>query len=148
MAKKIIKLTEADLTKLVGRVIKEQEQGKKHSIAQRFITETMAESQMLVDKAEAMVDGGKKPDQNAVMKVLSCLKQEGFTHLTVTAIGAGSYIMGMLCALLGLGASPFTGGMSLALSGAVLIFLESVGINGNGVAEEVDRLIKCYNGKK
>ena len=140
---KIIRLTESDLTKLVSRIIKEQQLTSK-----RFIAESMAESQNLFDEAESIVDSGKKPDQIEVKKVLSCLKQEGFVHLTATTIGVGSYAMGMLLTLLGLGAAPYSGGMSLALSGAIIILLESVGINDQGVRDEVDRLIKCYNGKK
>jgi hypothetical protein len=118
------------------------------NLEKRLLSESTAEAQSLFDKAEAMVESGEKPDQTEVMKVLSCLKQEGFVHLTATAIGVGSYAMGMLLTLLGLGAAPYSGGMSLALSGAIIILLESVGINGKGVTEEVDRLIKCYNSKK
>ena len=146
--KKIVRLTESDLTKLVGRVIKEQKQIQRESTAKRFITEAMAQAQMLVDKAEEMVNSGKKPDPSVAKKVLECINQEGFTHLAVTTLGGMTYAFGMICALLGTAGSMFTGGMSLALSGAFLIILESVGINGKGVEEEVDRLIKCYNSKK
>ena len=117
-------------------------------LERRTLSENTAEAQSLFDKAEDMMDSVEKPDQIEVSKVLSCLKDEGFVHLTATAIGVGSYAMGMLLTLLGLGAAPYSGGMSLALSGAIIILLESVGINGKGVTEEVDRLIKCYNSKK
>ena len=145
---KIIRLTEADLTKLVGRVIKEQRQIQKESTAKRFITEAMAQAQMLVDKAEEMVNSGQKPDPSVAKKVLECIKQEGFTHLAVTALGGMTYAFGMICAVLGTMGSAFTGGMSLAISGAILIILEAVGIDGQGVSTEVDRLVKCYSSKK
>ena len=117
-------------------------------LERRTLSENTAEAQSLFDKAEDMMDSGEKPDQIEVSKVLSCLKDEGFVHLTATAIGVGSYAMGMLLTLLGLGAAPYSGGMSLALSGAIIILLESIGINDQGVRDEVDRLIKCYNTKK
>jgi hypothetical protein len=146
--KKIIRLTEADLTKLVSRVIKEQKQIQRESTAKRFITEAMAQAQMLVDKAEEMVNSGQKPDPSVAKKVLDCINQEGFTHLAVTALGGMTYAFGMICAILGTAGSMFTGGMSLAIGGAILLFLEGVGINGVGVKEEVDRLVKCYSSKK
>lgn len=123
-----------------------QEQLRRQSTAKRFITEAMAEAQSLLDKAEEMVDSGQKPDPVTASKILGCIKQEGFTHLSVTSIGAGSYALGVIAAIIS--AASFVPAMLLAISGAIIMFLESIGIGGSGVENEVKRLISCVQSKK
>ena len=112
--------------------------------AKRFITETMEASQSLVDKAKGMVSGGKKPDSSMMSKIVSCIKQEGLTHLAILTTGAGAYALGLIVALIGSGIGA---GLGLAMAGAVLIILEGIGVKGQGVGDEVDRLLNCYNSK-
>jgi len=145
--KKTIRLTESDLTKLVQRVIREQQQPRKHANAKRFITETMAAAQNLLDDAEEMMASGMKPDPEIKKSVLDCIKQEGFTHLAIMTAGTGAYALGLVCAVLGVG-SGIGAPLGLAASGAILMILEGIGIDGEGVAQEVDRLIACFEGKR
>ena len=141
--KKVIRMTESDLTRLVQRVLTEQ-QTRKQGTAKRFITETMAAAQTLVDDAEEMMASGQKPDSSVTNKVLSCVKQEGFTHLAILTSGAGAYALGLISAVL-----VYSGAaLVLAAAGAILIILEGIGIQGQGVTDEVNRLVKCYNSKK
>ena len=136
-------MTESDLTRLVQRVLTEQ-QTRKQGTAKRFITETMAAAQTLVDDAEEMMASGQKPDSSVTNKVLSCVKQEGFTHLAILTSGAGAYALGLISAVL-----VYSGAaLVLAAAGAILIILEGIGIQGQGVTDEVNRLVKCYNSKK
>ena len=144
--KKVIRMTEADLTRLVRRALNEQ-QLRKEGTAKRFITETMAAAQTLVDDAESMMASGQKPDPQIKMSVLSCIKQEGFTHLAIMTAGAGAYALGLVCQVLGVG-SGVGAPLGLAASGAILMILEGIGISGEGVADEVNRLVKCFNSKR
>ena len=128
---------------MVQRVLTEQ-QTRKQGTAKRFITETMAAAQTLVDDAEEMIASGQKPDSSVTNKVLSCVKQEGFTHLAILTSGAGAYALGLISAVL-----VYSGAaLVLAAAGAILIILEGIGIQGQGVTDEVNRLVKCYNSKK
>ena len=141
---KIIRLTESDLTKLVSRAIKEQQKVKRQSTAKRFITEAMAESQSLVDKAEQIMSTGQKADPSVMSKITGCIKREGLTHLAILTTGAGAYALGLIAAVFGSGVGA---PLVIALSGACLIILAGIGIEGKGVADEVNRLLSCYNGK-
>jgi hypothetical protein len=145
--KKTIRLTESDLNRMIQKVIREQEQPRKHASARRFITETMATAQSLVDDAEEMMASGVKPDPAIKKSVLDCINQEGFTHLAIMTAGAGAYALGLVCAILGVG-SGVGAPLGLAASGAILMILEGMGISGEGVADEVNRLVACFDGKR
>ena len=65
MTKKIIRLTEADLTRLVSRVIKEQKSRRP------LLTEAAA--QMAIDDAKERIENGEKPDPTVMKQIKQCI---------------------------------------------------------------------------
>jgi F0F1-type ATP synthase membrane subunit a len=148
MTKKIIKLTEADLTKLVGRVIKEQQQVKRQSTAKRFITEAMAEAQMAIDDAEERIANGEKPDPKLMSQIKQCITTKQLTSLMFFTTGAGAYFLGILAMLMSSGVGMLPGGV-LAIAGTIVLFISSIsekdgGLGGNP-AKDVKALLSCIN---
>ena len=134
---KVIRLTEQDLVRLVKRVIKENQ-------SKSMISENMAQAQSMVDNAKEKLKQGQPADPGMMNKIKDCIKREGLSHLMILTTGAGAYALGLIAALIGSGVGA---GLGLALAGAILIILEGIGINGQGVADEVNRLVKCMSSK-
>lgn len=140
--KKIVRLTERDLTRIVRQVINEEKTYRSiHEININKISKLIKESaEAMVDDVEQQMNSGKKPDQDIMSQIKSCIKKHGLTNLMVLTTGAGAYALGLIALLMGSGlGAPF----ALMMSGSILIILEGVAINGKGVAEEVEKLVSC-----
>jgi len=78
MAKKVIRLTEADLTKIVKRVIKEQSEERKHIMAvQKFLNDKRVMSAKLAEDGKT---GPNSQTELAIQKlqdVLGVIPQDG-----------------------------------------------------------------------
>jgi len=120
--KKVIRISEADLTRIVRRVIQES-----------------TNSQQLVADAKAKMKTSGA-DQDTIDTIKKCIKENGLTHLAILTTGAGAYTLGVIAVLMGTGVGA---PLALMASGAILIALEGIGIEGQGVADEVDKLLKC-----
>jgi peptidoglycan hydrolase-like protein with peptidoglycan-binding domain len=71
MAKKIIKLTESDLNRIVGKVIKEQSEERKHTIAvQKFLNDKRVMNAKLIPDGKT---GPNSETEKAIMKLQGML---------------------------------------------------------------------------
>lgn len=134
--KKVIRLTESDLTRIVRRVIKEQKS-----------TRSIYGNRLLMESAEAMVDdakeqmsGGNNPDKGMMDKIINCIKKNRLSNLMVLTTGAGAYALGLIAVLMGSGVGA---PLSLMMMGAILIILEGIGIGEQSASNEVKSLLTC-----
>jgi len=71
MVKKIIKLTESDLNRIVGKVIKEQSEERKHTIAvQKFLNDKRVMNAKLIPDGKT---GPNSETEKAIMKLQGML---------------------------------------------------------------------------
>jgi hypothetical protein len=137
MAKKIIRLTEADLTKLVRRVIKEQ-------TSRPLITEAAA--QMAIEDAEERMASGEKPDQKIMGQIKQCITKNQLTRLGFLTTSAGAYALGIIAMLISNPIGLAVGGV-LALTSIIVIFItglpEDQGGLGADPAKDVKSLLSC-----
>ena len=69
--KKIVRLTESDLTRLVNRVIKEQQ------LSKPLLTEAAA--QMAINDAKERIESGEKPDPKLMGQIKQCITTQQLT---------------------------------------------------------------------
>ena len=115
---KIIRLTEADLTRLVKRVIREQKSSRP------LLTEAAA--QMAIDDAEDRIANGETPDPAIMKQVKQCITQKQLTSLMFLTTSAGAYALGIIAMLImsGVGSEVgFAAGGILALSSIIVLFI-------------------------
>jgi hypothetical protein len=137
MAKKIIRLTEADLTKLVRRVIKEQ-------TSRPLITEAAA--QMAIEDAEERMASGEKPDPTVMKQIKQCITQKQLTSLMFLTTGAGAYALGIIAMLImsGVGSEVgFAAGGVLALSSIIVLFITGLSEKDGGLGADPSRDVKA-----
>jgi len=132
MEKKVIRLTESDLTKLVKRIM----------------TESQAEA--LASNAMAKAKSGQG-NPSVAKEIVNCIKSNGYTHLMILTTGAGATALGALAALFvsGVGTVP---ALILAAAGAIMVgiegFLTSSGSGSASVTSELTDLHTCLKNKK
>ena len=134
--KKIVRLSEDDLTRIVRRVIKEQKSTR--SISGNKLLKESAEA--MVDDAKEQMDGGNEPDRGMMDKITNCIKKNRLTNLMILTTGAGAYALGLIAVLMGSGVGA---PLSLMMMGAILIILEGIGIGEQSVSSEVKTLMTC-----
>lgn len=138
MAKKIIRLTEADLTRLVQRVIKEQKSSRP------LITEAAA--QMAIDDAEERMASGEKPDPKIMSQIKQCITTKQLTSLGFLTTSAGAYALGIIAMLISNPVGFAVGGV-LALTSVIVMFItglpEDQGGLGADPAKDVKALLSC-----
>ena len=136
--KKVIRLTEADLVKLVNRVIKEQKSSRP------LITEAAA--QMAIDDAEERMANGEKPDPKLMGQIKQCITQKQLTSLMFLTTSAGAYALGVMAMLMASGVGFAVGGV-LALSSILVMFItglaEDQGGLGSDPAKDIKALLSC-----
>jgi len=134
--KKIVRLSEDDLTRIVRRVIKEQKSTR--SINGNKLLKESAEA--MVDDAKEQMDGGNEPDKGTMDKITNCIKKYRLSNLMILTTGAGAYALGLIAVLMGSGiGAP----LSLMMMGAILIVLEGIGIGEQSASSEVKTLMAC-----
>ncbi len=112
--KKVIRLTEADLVKLVNRVIKEQKSSRP------LITEAAA--QMAIDDAEERMANGEKPDPKMMAQIKQCISTKQLTSLMFLTTSAGAYALGIVAMICSNPVGFVVGGV-LALSSILVMFI-------------------------
>ena len=144
---KIIRLTEADLTRLVKRVIKEQKSSRP------LLTEAAA--QMAIDDAEERIANGEKPNPTIIKQVKECITTQQLTSLMFLTTSAGTYALGIIAVLIAGGPFSggistgigFAGGMSLAIISAIVLFITSLPRDKGGLganpSKDVKALLSC-----
>jgi len=140
--KKVIRLTESDLTRIVKRVVNEQKSKPFVDVYNsNKITRLIKESaEAMVNDAKQQMSGGDEPDKGIMDKITSCIKKNKLSNLMVLTTGAGAYALGLIAILMGTGVGA---PLALMMSGAILIILEGIGINGQSASSEVSTLMKC-----
>jgi len=132
MAKKVIRLTENDLTKLVKRI--------------------MTESQVdaLASNALAKAKSGQG-NPSVAKEIVNCIKSNGYTHLMILTTGAGATALGALAALFvsGVGTIP---ALIVSAAGAIMVTIEGYltrsGSGSASVTSELTDLHTCLKNKK
>lgn len=100
-----------------------------------------AAAEAQVKNLEAKYKSGQlKADEGTMDKIINCIEQEGLTHLSILTTGAGAYALGLIALCMGSGVGAPLG---LAMAGMILIILAGIGIEGEGVGDEVSRLMTC-----
>lgn len=141
--KKVIRLSEADLTRIVKRVIRENNSSK-------FIYEDYKNkrSKLIKESAEALVADAKKQmasgqeaDQDIKDSIIDCINKQKLVHLRVLTVGAGSYLLGALAIMLGSGVgAPLT----LMASGVFILLADALGyVSNDTLMDEINSLLKC-----
>jgi hypothetical protein len=97
-------------------------------------------AEAMVDDAKEKISSGDKPDQGVMDRITNCIKKNSLSNLMVLTTGAGAYALGLIAVLMGTGVGA---PLALMMSGAVLIILEGIGINGQSASSEVKTLCKC-----
>jgi hypothetical protein len=136
--KKIIRITESDLTRIVNRVIREQK------LSRPLITEATA--QVAIDDAEERIANGEKPDPKMMAQIKQCITQKQLTSLMFLTTGAGAYALGMVAMLCmsGVGSEVgFAAGGILALSSIIALFITGLSEKDGGLGSDPSRDIKA-----
>ena len=141
--KKVIRLSEADLTRIVKRVIRENNSSK-------FIYEDYKNkmSKLLKESAEALVADAKKQmasgqeaDPDIKQSIIDCINKQKLTNLSVLTAGSGAYLLGLLALMLGSGVGA---PLALMASGAALILADGLGyVSNETLMDEINSLLKC-----
>jgi hypothetical protein len=132
MKKKIIRLTESDLTRLVNRVI------------------TESQSEALASNAMAQAKSGQS-NPSVAKEIINCVKNNGYSHLMVLTTGVGATALGALAALFasGVGTVP---ALIISAAGAIMVtiegFLTRSGSGSSSVTSELTDLYTCLKNKK
>ena len=134
MTKKIIRLTEADLTRLVSRVIKEQKSRRP------LLTEAAA--QMAIDDAKERIENGEKPDPTVMKQIKQCITNKQLTSLMFLTTGAGSYALGVIAMLCASGIG-FAAGAALAIASAIVLFITSLPTDKGGLGSSPEKDVKA-----
>jgi len=134
MTKKIIRLTEADLTRLVSRVIKEQKSRRP------LLTEAAA--QMAIDDAEERIASGERPDPKMMAQIKQCITTKQLTSLMFLTTSAGAYALGVIAMLCASGVGFAVGGI-LALSSILVIFITGLAEEDGGLGADPSKDIKA-----
>jgi hypothetical protein len=137
MTKKIIRLTEADLVRLVNKVIIEQKSSRP------LLTET---AEMAIDDAEEKIASGEKPDPKLMSQIKQCITQKQLTSLMFLTTGAGAYALGMVAMLCmsGVGSEVgFAAGGILALSSIIVLFITGLSEKDGGLGSDPSRDVKA-----
>jgi len=131
---KIIRLTEADLTRLVSRVIKEQKSRRP------LLTEAAA--QMAIDDAKERIENGEKPDPKLMAQIKQCITTKQLTSLMFFTTGAGAYFLGIIAMLMSSGVGMLPGGV-LAIAGTIVLFISSISEKDGGLGGDPSRDVKA-----
>jgi hypothetical protein len=133
---------ESDLNRIVKRVVNEQKSKPFVDVYNsNKITRLIKESaEAMVSDAKEQMSGGDEPDKGIMDKITSCIKKNKLSNLMVLTTGAGAYALGLIAILMGTGVGA---PLALMMSGAILIILEGIGINGQSASSEVSTLMKC-----
>jgi hypothetical protein len=137
MTKKIIRLTEADLVRLVNKVIIEQKSSRP------LLTET---AEMAIDDAEEKIASGEKPDPKLMSQIKQCITQKQLTSLMFLTTGAGAYALGMVAMLCMTGVGSEVGlaaGGILALSSIIVLFITGLSEKDGGLGSDPSRDVKA-----
>jgi hypothetical protein len=143
MTKKIIRLTEADLTRLVSRVIKEQKSRRP------LLTEAAA--QMAIDDAKERIENGEKPDPTVMKQIKQCITNKQLTSLMFLTTGAGAFALGIITMLIAggvvSGGSTSVVGVALggtmALSSILVLFITGLSEKDGGLGADPSRDVKA-----
>lgn len=142
MAKKIVRLTEADLVRLTKKVISEQ----KNIISEQPFMVSVLDA---AKNAAAAANSGKAPT-SVKSEMIKCIKNNGYTHLMILTTGAGTTALGALAALFasGVGTVP---AIILSAAGAIMVgiegYLTSEGSGSASVGSELRDLYNCLKSK-
>jgi len=136
--KKIIRLTESDLTRIVNRVIREQK------LSRPLITEAAA--QMAIDDAKERIENGEKPDPQLMADIKECITTKQLTSLAFLTTSAGAYALGVIAMMISSGIG-FVPGALLALTSAIALFITALprdmgGMGANPV-KDIKALLSC-----
>ena len=127
--KKVIRLTESDLTRIVKRAINE-------SKAQEMANNALLKS--------------NQADSDMKSEIIKCIKSGSYSHLMVLTTGAGATALGALAVLFasGLGTVP---ALILTAAGAAIVTIEGLmttdGSGRGSVTDEVSQLYSCLKQK-
>jgi hypothetical protein len=132
--KKVIRLTESDLVRLVNKVIKEQKSSRP------LITEATA--QMAIDDAEERIANGEKPDPKLMGQIKQCITTKQLTSLMFLTTSAGAYALGVMAMLMASGVGFAVGGV-LALSSILVMFITGLAEDQGGLGADPSKDIKA-----
>jgi hypothetical protein len=127
--KKIVRLTESDLTRVVKRIINENQ------------------SQ---DMAKNAISKSKQADRGIKNEIIKCIKNGSYTHLMVLTTGVGATALGALAVLFasGVGTVP---ALIIMAAGAIITTIEGMmttsGSGRGSVKDELTQLYNCLKGK-
>ena len=122
--KKVVRLTESDLTMIVKRVINENQ------------------SQVMAKNA---ISKSKQADNGIKSEMIKCIKNGSYTHLMVLTTGVGATALGALAVLFasGVGTVP---ALILMAAGAIIATIEGMmTTSGSGRGSVNDELKQLYN---
>ena len=141
--KKVVRLTEQDLVRLVNRVIKEQKSRRP------LLTEAAA--QMAIDDAEERIANGETPDPTVMKQIKQCITNKQLTSLMFLTTGAGALALGIITMLIAggvvLGGSTSVVGVALggtmALSSILVLFITGLSEKDGGLGADPSRDVKA-----
>jgi len=132
--KKVIRLTESDLVRLVNRVIKEQKSSRP------LINESAA--QMAIDDAEERMANGEKPDPKMMAQIKQCISTKQLTSLMFLTTSAGAYALGIVAMICSNPVGFVVGGV-LALSSILVMFITGLSEEDGGLGADPSKDIKA-----
>jgi hypothetical protein len=132
--KKVIRLTESDLVRLVNKVIKEQKSSRP------LITESAA--QMAIDDAEERMANGEKPDPKMMAQIKQCITTKQLTSLMFLTTSAGAYALGIIAMICSNPVGFAVGGI-LALSSILVMFITGLAEEDGGLGSDPSKDIKA-----
>ena len=128
--KKVVRLTESDLRRVVKRIINENKSE---------------------DMARNAISKSKQADRGIMKEITNCITSGSYSHLMVLTTGVGSSALGALAALFasGIGTAP---ALILMAAGVIIAGIEGMmttsGSGRGSVADELEQLYNCLKRKR
>jgi hypothetical protein len=129
--KKVVRLTESDLRRVVKRIINENKSE---------------------DMARNAISKSKQADRGIMKEITKCITSGSYSHLMVLTTGVGATALGALAALFasGIGTAP---ALILMAAGVIITGIEGIltsdelNMGAGSVSDELERLYNCLKRK-
>ena len=129
--KKVVRLTESDLRRVVKRIINENKSE---------------------DMARNAISKSKQADRGIMKEITKCITSGSYSHLSVLTTGVGATALGALAALFasGIGTAP---ALILMAAGVIITGIEGIltsdelNMGAGSVSDELERLYNCLKRK-
>jgi hypothetical protein len=130
--KKIIRLTEQDLARIVRRVIKEE---KEESTSKKI--------NLAFESAKKMYEMGQTND-DIEQEIKDCITSKRLTSLGILTTAAGGYALGVIAIAMSVPGINLIAGSALAISSIVTILVSEFGlVGGQKLSDDIGKLFDC-----